>query len=36
MAERGKNHIAANCVVAAHLAERAWLVMRRGHALRPA
>ena len=30
MAERGKNHIAANCVVAAHLAERAWLVMRRG------
>ena len=30
MTERGKNHLAANCVVAAHLAERAWLVMRRG------
>jgi hypothetical protein len=30
MAERGKNHIGANCVVAAHLAERAWLVMHRG------
>src|ERR1019366_6790082 len=29
MTERGKNHLAANCVVAAHLAERAWLVMRR-------
>jgi len=30
MTERGKTHLAANCVVAAHLAERAWLVMRRG------
>ena len=30
MAERGKTHLAATCVVAAHLAERAWLVMRRG------
>jgi hypothetical protein len=30
MTERGKNHLAANCVVAAHPAERAWLVMRRG------
>jgi transposase len=30
MAERGKNHLGANCVVVAHLAERAWLVMRRG------
>ena len=30
MAERGKSHLAANCVVAAHLAERAWLVLRRG------
>jgi transposase len=30
MAERGKTHLAANCVVAAHLAERAWLVVRRG------
>jgi len=30
MTERGKNHLAASCVVAAHLAERAWLVMRRG------
>lgn len=29
MAERGKNHLAATCVVAAYLAERAWLVMRR-------
>jgi hypothetical protein len=24
MTERGKNHLAANYVVAAHLAERAW------------
>jgi transposase len=30
MAERGKNHLAATCVVAAHLAERSWLIMRRG------
>jgi len=30
MTERGKTHLAAACVVAAHLAERAWLVMRRG------
>jgi transposase len=30
MAERGKNHLAATCVVAAHLANRAWLVMKRG------
>lgn len=30
MAERGKTHLAANCVVAAHLADRAWLVMKRG------
>jgi hypothetical protein len=30
MTERGKNHLAATCVVAAHLAERSWLVMRRG------
>lgn len=30
MVERGKNHIGALCVVAAHLAERAWVVMRRG------
>jgi 6-phosphofructokinase len=30
MAERGKNHLAANCVVAAHLAARAWQVMHRG------
>lgn len=30
MAERGKTHLAANCVVAAHLAARAWLVMKRG------
>ena len=29
MTERGKNHLAANCVVAAQVAERAWLVMRR-------
>jgi Transposase IS116/IS110/IS902 family len=30
MTERGKTHLGALCVVAAHLAERAWLVMRRG------
>jgi hypothetical protein len=30
MTERGKNHLGAICVVAAHLAERSWLVMRRG------
>lgn len=30
MAERGKNHIGALCVVAAELAERAFVVMRRG------
>lgn len=30
MAERGKTHLAANCVVAAQLADRAWLVMKRG------
>jgi transposase len=30
MTERGKNHLGALCVVAAHLAERAWLVMCRG------
>jgi transposase len=29
MVERGKNHIGAICVVAAQLAERAWLVMNR-------
>ena len=30
MVERGANHIKALCVVAAHLAERAWVVMARG------
>jgi transposase len=30
MTERGKGHLGALCVVAAHLAERAWTVMRRG------
>jgi transposase len=30
MTERGKDHLGALCVVAAHLAERAWTVMRRG------
>jgi hypothetical protein len=30
MVERGKDHIGANCVVAATLAERAWTVLRRG------
>ena len=29
MAERGKNHLGALCVVAAHLAERAWVVLHR-------
>lgn len=30
MTERGATHLKALCVVAAHLAERAWAVMRRG------
>ena len=30
MVERGKNHLAALCVVAANLAERFWAVMTRG------
>lgn len=30
MVERGKDHLGANCVVAAHLAERFWTVMHRG------
>ncbi len=30
MAERGKDHLGALCVVAANLAERAWAVMNRG------
>jgi len=30
MVERGKDHLGANCVVAAALAERAWTVLRRG------
>jgi transposase len=30
MVERGKDHLGAVCVVAAHLAERAWAVMSRG------
>jgi transposase len=29
MVERGKDHLGALCVVAAHLAERAWVVMNR-------
>jgi transposase len=29
MVERGKNHLGALCIVAAHLAERAWTVMNR-------
>lgn len=29
MVERGKDHLGALCVVAAHLAERTWTVMRR-------
>ena len=30
MVERGADHLKANCVVAGHLAERFWAVMRRG------
>jgi transposase len=30
MVQRGKDHLGALCVVAAHLAERAWVVMNRG------
>jgi hypothetical protein len=30
MVERGKDHLGAVCVVAAHLAEPAWTVMNRG------
>ena len=30
MTERGKTHLGALCVVAAHLAERAWRVLQRG------
>jgi transposase len=30
MVERGKDHLGAVCVVAAHLADRAWAVMTRG------
>jgi hypothetical protein len=30
MVERGKDHLGALCVVAAHLGERAWTVMDRG------
>jgi transposase len=30
MVQRGKDHLGAICVVAAHLAERAWTVMNRG------
>jgi hypothetical protein len=30
MVQRGKDHLGAVCVVAAHLAERAWVVMDRG------
>ena len=30
MVQRGKDHLGAVCVVAAHLAERAWTVMDRG------
>ena len=30
MVQRGKDHLGATCVVAAHLAERAWTVMNRG------
>src|SRR5829696_6475716 len=30
MVERGKDHLGALCVVAAHLAERAWTVLNRG------
>jgi hypothetical protein len=30
MVERGKDHLGAVCVVAAHLAERAWVTLDRG------
>ena len=30
MVQRGNGHLGAVCVVAAHLAERAWTVMDRG------
>jgi len=30
MVQRGKDHLGATCMVAAHLAERAWTVMNRG------
>jgi hypothetical protein len=30
MVERGKDHLGALCVVAAHLAERTWTVLNRG------
>jgi hypothetical protein len=30
MVQRGNGHLGAVCVVAAHLAERAWMVMDRG------
>jgi hypothetical protein len=30
MVQRGNGHLGATCVVAAHLAERAWKVMNRG------
>lgn len=30
MTERGANHLKASCVVAGHLAERAWTVLSRG------
>jgi hypothetical protein len=30
MAERGKDHLGALCVVAANLGERAWVTMQRG------
>jgi transposase len=30
MVQRGKDHLGATCVVAAHLAERAWAIMDRG------
>jgi hypothetical protein len=30
MTERGANHLKATCVVAGHLAGRAWMVMNRG------
>src|SRR5689334_12570213 len=30
MTERGANHLKASCVVAGHLAERAWMVLNRG------